>query len=224
MPPITIDYTVNLEGAVAAIGILAAVTGYLFNLVRTIRDNNKWKRERADNIVILEILESDPLNGYDEDEIISRFRLPEYQNLIKQLKASRPEKLKADYVSARLRNLQYESFVDRTLSKKYVLRTRYEYKPDEITQRDIEIKRHKMQYLSSRLKVDKLIETLKTNLDQMELWDRRNAIRAFATIGNDKALDELITQLESKDPKIAFDTALEISAIIRDGERFADFK
>jgi len=57
MPPITIDYTVNLEGAVAAIGILAAAIGYLLNLLRTIRDNNAWKRERADNIMILEILE-----------------------------------------------------------------------------------------------------------------------------------------------------------------------
>jgi hypothetical protein len=223
MPPISIDSTINLEGVVAAIGILAAAIGYIFSLIRTARDNRQWKLERADNIVILEILESDPVNGLNESEIMSYFKKPEYQQLIKQLKASRPEKLKMDYLESRLRNLQYESFLDRTLARKYVLRTRYEYKPDELTQREIEIKRHKMEYLSSKLKVSKLIEILKINMDEMEIWDRRNAIRAFAAIGNDVALDELINHLESKEPKVALATALEISEILRDGERYTKF-
>jgi hypothetical protein len=223
MPPISIDSTINLEGVVAAIGILAAAIGYIFSLIRTARDNRQWKLERADNIVILEILESDPVNGLNESEIMSYFKKPEYQQLIKQLKASRPEKLKMDYLESRLRNLQYESFLDRTLARKYVLRTRYEYKPDELTQREIEIKRHKMEYLSSKLKVSKLIEILKINMDEMEIWDRRNAIRAFAAIGNDVAIDELINHLESKEPKVALATALEISEILRDGERYTKF-
>ena len=57
MPHFSIDYTINLEGLAAAIGILAAAIGYLFSLVKTTKDNSLWKRERADNIVILEILE-----------------------------------------------------------------------------------------------------------------------------------------------------------------------
>lgn len=224
MPGITFDTNINLEGAVAALGIMIAAIGYLVSLCKSALDKRKADRIRADDMLILEILEESPLIGLSEQEILQGFQSPEYTALGKRLGASTPRQVGITHIENRLLALQYDHFVDRTTSRKYVLRTGFEKLPDRERQREAELARRKLTYVQARTSNDKVLQVLSENFDRIDEWDRKMVLEAYSQLGIEASIEKLVTQLDSEEPKLAVSAAIEIARIVHTGERYADLE
>lgn len=206
-----LDTTINLEGAVAATAIFAAAIGYIINLILSAIDKRKQNRQRADELVLIEILEENPLDGLSEEGISKRFKSERYQVLGRKLGASPPKKITQDYLVGRLMALQYDGFLDRTVSRNYVIRTGFE----KYREREIETANQRRSYIQSKVDLEKVLVILKTNQDKLNEWDRIRTIETYSKIATEGAIDELIQELESPNPKFASAAAWEIASLIQ---------
>jgi hypothetical protein len=208
--PFTVDLSVNLEGALTALAILSAAVGYIANVISSFRSRRRDRRERADKLVILEILEEDPLEGLEDRTILERFRDPKYATIAKQWGATAPIKLTENDLTLRLRSLEYDHFVERTIARRFILRTAFTRYSEERTEKE----KRKRAHILSRIKPEEVIEKLVAGFDAADDYERHDIVRAYGQLGTSESLDKLIDVMKSADQKLSRKAALEIAAII----------
>lgn len=206
---IKIDSTVTLEGLIASISIFFAAVGYILNLISNWLEARKTGKEHADDLLILEILERSPFEGFTAEAVHKDFLSSEFAQLRKKLKTSRTGKISVDYIEDRLRRLQYDHFVDRSTMNTYVLRTGF----DKTSDLRRELQKKRSLYLRERVNDEKLLSLLKTGFDDMETWEQERIIDIYAKFDM-QGLDELIRQLDSNNKKISVAAARRITEII----------
>ena len=116
----TLNTEVSIEGLVAALGICGAAIGYIVSLFH----KKKEKREKADRLTIMEILEREPVFGLSETQIKIYFESDETANFRKKAGANKPSKLKDTDYAIYIRDLQWASMIDQIDKDKYRLRVR----------------------------------------------------------------------------------------------------
>ncbi|MFG0243215.1 MAG: hypothetical protein ACF8R9_10570 [Phycisphaerales bacterium JB054] len=105
------DATVSIEGAATALGVVGAAIGYLINLiVGWCRDRREHKL-RGTKLVLLELLESEPVAGLTEEELTRAYASSSTESIRRRYSALKPKKLTPMFLEEKLRSLQFEGMV-----------------------------------------------------------------------------------------------------------------
>jgi hypothetical protein len=206
---------VTLEAIATSIGVIVAiaggVTGFLIAVFRQSSYNRRERRERADRLVIMEILEQDLKHGLSEQAILGGFQSPGTIALRKQLGATEPSKMTIQQVSQYMRDLQWSHMVDQVGTDSYKLCCSLPYK-DNIREK----KQSTSKTLLATVSEEEIITTIEKHFRLSHSYDRRDILRTLLRRGHSDVVRRLSADLIAEDSEQALRTAQAMLMLLED--------
>lgn len=207
MQSLVFDPRISIEGIFTAVGVLVAlfggISGFLIGFFRRFKIERKERREKADRLTILEILEMDLFNGLDKSKIKDLFMSEETAVFRKKAGATNPRKITNQDFSRYLRDLQWNHMVDQVEKDKYRLRTEMlSYAEQKARQHEFTIA------LSGIVSEEKVVAILEKHFNKIQKYERTDAIKLLVASGRLDIVKRLSMNLDSEKPEEAIEAAL----------------
>lgn len=216
LPSLEFDPKISIEGIATALGVIIAlvggVLGFLIGFFRSARARRQDRRERADRLTIMEILERDLFQGLTETQIKELFRADETAVFRKKAGASNPQKLSEHDFSRYLRDLQWSHMIDQIEKDKYRMRsTALSYEQSRARQQQF------VAAITQIVPEQKIIAAIERHYDALDDYERSSVVRALLNLGRTEIVGRLAKDLEADDPKKCVAAAKTLlSALSRD--------
>lgn len=209
---ITFNSQLTIDGLITGLSVFGAFLGYVINLISKYRSKKKEKREKADRLTVMEILETDLMNGLTEVQVKELFYSESTKDFRKSAGASKPSKLKDEDFSKYLRDLQWSHMIYQVDQLRYRLIIRpidkYEMKGHTLTQIREFIKTKNISVNLSNVMV--------ANFDKFDKYEQRKFIETVGVNGLEIKLDSLVNDLNSTDESKSVQAAKQLLDILID--------
>jgi hypothetical protein len=184
------------------VALVGGLGSFLIASFRQSRATRRDKRERADRLTIMEILERDLIGGLTEQQIKETFRSPSTTQFRKRLGASKPGKLDDHDFAIYLRDLQWHHMIDQIGDDRYRLRSA------ALSYEQRELRREQATAaLSAIVPLDRVLAVFQKHGRTLSGYRQADVVRGLLSLNRTEDVGRLAQDLESADPETALSAA-----------------